>query len=120
MSQYDLDILKYRIESISFEKLAAHYWNRYGIMRTHLRKLIGDMGVTLTEEGDPELFFVVRQTDYNDLKAGLNRKRERRDQEEVEPTLPELFGFSPSIALTRDMAKHRFEVIVQNHNAREE
>jgi hypothetical protein len=74
-------------------------------------------GIEIAESTDPELFFVVRAEDYKTLKQAINQKRKRKEKE-CEPDLATLFGMSPSIALTKEMAKHRFEVLIQNHNTK--
>jgi alkanesulfonate monooxygenase SsuD/methylene tetrahydromethanopterin reductase-like flavin-dependent oxidoreductase (luciferase family) len=106
MSWRELDLLKFRVDKILFSDLAKEFHKALGMSAGKLRQFLAELGVTFGAEEDPELFYVVVQEAYEDMKADQRR----------EPTPGTLFGISPSVALTEEMARHRFEVKIKNHN----
>jgi hypothetical protein len=127
-NEYEIDLCKYRINSIKWFDLLGRYWKYYQVNKEKMRMMLCNLGVVIPEGEDPEIFFIVRKEDYDNAKVVCNKGRKKptgnsmvdfcNGAKAIEPDAAMLFGISPSIALTHDMAKHRFELAVQNYNER--
>lgn len=116
----DLDLLKFRIDKIRFSAIAVGMRKDAGveIPPATIRKLLADLGCTVPEDEDPDIYFVVREDEYLEMKSAANKVPKRRSlvpEEQVEPHPVLLLGSSPSVALTEEMARHRFELAARNH-----
>lgn len=77
------------------------------------------LGIIVDPTQDQELFFVTREEDYAEAKEVTNKRpgmRRKAFGDEIEPDMAVLVGRSPSIALTHEMAKHHYELLISNHN----
>jgi hypothetical protein len=110
MAWRDLDLLKFRVDKIRLSAIAPEMRKYSGvpIRRDEIIKLLGELGCNVPDGEDPDIFFVVRADDYEEIKAPA--------PEGEEPIATALLGRSPSVALTEEMVRHRFEVQVKNHN----
>lgn len=110
----DLDFLKYRIDSIKFSSLKEKMERYYMTGENKLKLMLANLGVIVSDD-DLEIFYVVRAEDYKLAKASVNRRR--KDKDMIEPDASMLFGASPAIAITKELAKRKFELMIQSHNA---
>lgn len=107
MDWQNLDILKFTVKCVPFQSLAREFRVALGMEQSQLRRLLTELGLAFPEDQDnPDIYFVVTQDEYEDMKSYQKR----------EPSMSALLGASPSVALTEEMARHRFEVRVKNHN----
>jgi hypothetical protein len=116
MAWNELDLLKFRIDKIRFSSIATDMQKNSCVVvpPALVRKLLAELGCHVPEGEDPDIFFVVREDEYEELKSAAAANS--RARESAEPHAVLLLGCSPSVALTEEMARHRFEVAARNHN----
>jgi hypothetical protein len=109
--------LGYRIESATYEKVAAAF-ARLGVYDTDLKLLLRTgHGVLVAPGGNPDIFFVVTEETMKQIVQDVQFTKFKKKQDREQAILASKIGTSVAVALTESYAKTVFLAKIAQHNA---